>query len=335
MAQQFAWRHPERVDRLGLNNSLVGHHPDLEIDAEFQADVLAFFAATFERWGEDPKAVCERMMPSQAENASFVRWFGRLQRQACTASEAIQQLASLFGLQSPPLEELTMPTLIVHCTGDRVVQPSFPNHLAARIPNSTLVEYESDDHFNWVGPRWREMVDTVIEFLTGASPKTQTDRRFATVLFTDLVDSTARTASAGDAHWRGTLDSHDRICHQEVERIGGRIVKSTGDGVLATFDTPSAGLEAATALARELASIGLPIRAGLHTGEIEVHDSGDVSGIAVNLAARVEQAADDGTVYVSSTVRDLLLGSGIVLEDRGEHSLKGFDAPWRLFAVAT
>lgn len=335
MAQQFAWRHPERVDRLVLNNSLVGQHPDLTIDGEYLTELLRFFGAVFEQWGEDPTEICGRMMPSQADNESFVRWFGRLQRQACTAEEAQRQFLSLFGLESPPLEELTMPTLVVQCTGDRVVPTAFAHHLAARIPDAELVEYESDDHFNWVGPRWREMLDLVLEFLSGAAPLVRSERRFATILFTDLVGSTARTVAEGDADWRRTLDSHDRICHRVVERFRGRIVKSTGDGLLATFDAPTDGVEAARALAVDLDGIGLAIRAGLHTGEVEVHDSGDVSGIAVNLAARVEQAAEDGAVFVTSTVRELLLGGDLSFDDRGEHAFKGFDSPWRLFAVAT
>ena len=155
------------------------------------------------------------------------------------------------------------------------------------------------------------------------------------MVFTDIVGSTASTSSAGDAPWRDLLDRHDEVAWQLADQQQGTIVKSTGDGLLARFDAPSAGLAFAVGLRAQLADIGLPIRAGLHCGEIEIRHNRDITGIAVNLAARVEQAADDGAVFVSSTVRDMMLGGSTEFVDRGEHDLKGIDGRWRLYEVAS
>src|SRR5262249_25813301 len=154
------------------------------------------------------------------------------------------------------------------------------------------------------------------------------------MLFTDIVGSTERAGAVGDEAWRLTLESHDRIAWKTIDGHRGRVVKSTGDGLLVTFGSPSDAVACAAVLQRELAGIGVAIRGGLHAGEITVRDDGDVSGLAVNLAARVAQAAGDGAIYVSSTVRDLLLGGGQTFTDRGEHVLKGIDGPWRLYQLA-
>jgi len=195
------------------------------------------------------------------------------------------------------------------------------------------VEVPGDDHFVEPTPHWQEIADTWLEFVTGSRPSRQTERRVMTVVFTDIVDSTSRTATTGDSQWRRLLDSHDRIAWEIVDRHRGTIVKSTGDGVLARFDAPSHAIEFSVDFRRALADVGIQIRCGLHTGEVEMRENGDITGSAVNLAARVEQAAHDGGILVSWTVRDLLLGGPTQFSDRGEHSLKGFEQPWRLFAL--
>ena len=181
--------------------------------------------------------------------------------------------------------------------------------------------------------RGSEAADTLIEFATGKPVDRATKRQFATVLFTDIVDSTRQSAAVGDAMWRGILDSHDRTARGLIDEHRGRVVKSTGDGLLAVFDTPSQGVECGLEICEALRGIGIDIRAGLHAGEIELHDDGDVSGVAVNLAARVEQHAADRELWASSTVRDLMLGGNTSFADQGEHELKGIDGNWRLFAV--
>ena len=170
-------------------------------------------------------------------------------------------------------------------------------------------------------------MDCWVEFVTGAAPVARSERRFATVLFTDIVGSTAQAARVGDAAWRTTMEGHDRLAWRAVGEHSGKLIKNTGDGLLVTFDSPSAAIACTSELTLELSGIGITIRAGLHAGEIEVREDGDVTGLAVNLAARVEQAARDGTTYVSSTVRELLLGGEHAFEDRGEHELKGIPVP--------
>jgi class 3 adenylate cyclase/pimeloyl-ACP methyl ester carboxylesterase len=342
MAQLFAIRHPERVDRLTLlNTSAVGGSPDVSSytrpsDPQYGLDRTAErLARLAETWGEDPQYVVDWMMPSQGENASFVRWVGRLERLSATPADFARQVESLMGIDEAEAnpEEIAAPTLVGHVAGDRCMPVAYGRYLAQVIPNATYVEFPGEDHFLWVMPNWRDIFDAWIGHVIGTAPPRHTERRFATILFTDLVGSTATSAAAGDSAWRETLDSHDRICGGVIDRHRGRIVKRTGDGLLATFDAPSSAVTAAAALLVSLAGIGLTIRAGLHAGEIEFREDGDVSGAAVNLAARVEGAAPPGNVLVSSTVRELLLGNDQQFVERGEFSMKGFDGTWRLYEL--
>jgi class 3 adenylate cyclase len=176
-------------------------------------------------------------------------------------------------------------------------------------------------------------MDCVIEFVIGRAPSTHRERRFATVLFTDIVGSTARSSEVGDGAWREMLDHHDRIAWKAVDRHSGELVKNTGDGLLMTFASPSGAVACASDLVRELGHVGLSVRAGLHAGEILLREDGDVTGLAVNLAARVQQATAGGAIWVSSTVRELLLGSDWCFAERGEHELKGIDGAWRLYEL--
>ncbi|HZU79619.1 MAG TPA: adenylate/guanylate cyclase domain-containing protein [Acidimicrobiales bacterium] len=342
MAQLFAARFPERVDKLVLLNSSpgAGAGPLLEQYRE-AGDPLFDWSEWFgnwkrlvETWGTDPSFMIDWMMPSQRDNPSFARWVGRLQRQTASPADIERQITSVVSLDAMSvLKDIKAPTLVVHVKGDRVLGVASGRILADHIPGARFMEVEGEDHFLWVMPHWRTFVDPQLEFLTGLPPATTTHRRFAAVLFTDLVDSTARSAAAGDAAWRGTLESHDRICREVVERSAGRLVKSTGDGLLAVFDTPSQAVRAAADMVTKLNAIDLGVRCGIHAGEMEVRDDGDITGTAVNLAARVEQAAGVGEVYVSSTVRDLLLGGEHRFADRGEHQLKGIEGSWKLYAL--
>jgi class 3 adenylate cyclase/pimeloyl-ACP methyl ester carboxylesterase len=342
MAQLFAVRHPERVDRLTLMNTFPADNDTDEVAAFVHdsdpptnvADTVALLGRLVETWGQDPQFMVDHWMPSQADNASFVRWGGRLQRQSATPADIARQIQSLAGVDlAVTLEDIAAPTLVIAVAGDRVCRPADGRYLADRIPNATYVEFPGEDHFLWVMPNWREIVDSWIEHVIGAPPPSGSERRFGTVLFTDLVGSTEATMAAGDSQWREMLDSHDRICREIIDRHGGRIVKSTGDGLLATFPTPSLGVSASAILVSQLASIGLTVRAGLHAGELEFREDGDVAGAAVNLAARVEQSAEPGQILVSSTLRDLLLGGDLHFVDQGERPLKGFDDPWRLYEL--
>lgn len=204
--------------------------------------------------------------------------------------------------------------------------------LARNLPGARYVEQPGDDHIPWAGDA-TGLLDEVQEFLTGSRGEAETDRVLATVMFTDIVDSTERAAEAGDRRWRETLDRHDAVIRQQVERFRGRVVKSTGDGSLATFDGPARGIRAACAVRESLHPLGIEVRAGLHTGEIELRGD-DVGGIAVHIGARVGATAQPGEVLVTRTVKDLVAGSGIVFADRSSHTLKGVPGDWELHAVA-
>lgn len=344
MAQLFTARHPERVDRLVTVNSVLGRSQYSEAGAfwregdpapgSFEAKRRQFDQLMV-TWGTDGKYFVEMFNPSRSGNEGYEQGAARFQRQCGSPADMRRQTESLFGIEGVDHDEIRCPTLVQVATGDRVI-PSFASRwLASRIDGATLHEVDSADHAVWTGDQWRVFADRMLEFVLGSSVTVTTTRRFATILFTDLVDSTARTASAGDKEWHEIRASHDRVARKVVEGAGGTVVKSTGDGVLATFDVPSAALSAAVALRGELVGLGLPIRAGIHAGEVEVLDDGDVSGVAVNLASRIEGAADDGEILVSSTVRDLSMGSGWTFTERGDFALKGFDGAWRLYALAS
>jgi class 3 adenylate cyclase len=193
------------------------------------------------------------------------------------------------------------------------------------------VELAGDDHLPWVNPQ--PIVDEIEQFLTGAHQAADVDRQLMTVLFTDIVASTARAASVGDREWRAVLADHDRLVRAQLHEYNGREVKTTGDGFLATFDGPARAIRCACAIRDTVkAELGLGVRAGIHTGECEVVDD-DVAGMAVHIGARVGSLAGEGEVLVSSTVKDLVVGSGFAFADRGEHSLKGVPGAWRTFAV--
>jgi class 3 adenylate cyclase len=344
MGQLFAAIHPERVDRLVLINSMVGFSAVDALPAYRRAgdpvytrdESLSRVWHTVETWGDAPEVMVDNFCPSQNGNPSFIRWIARYQRQSASPADIRRQVESLLGLDANQrLVEITAPTLVMNVTGDRLIHPATGRFLADKIPGARLVELAGEDDFFWVMPNWREGNDHWIEFVTGAIPETRADRRFAAVLFTDIVGSTARAAQLGDDAWRRTLEGHDRIAWNAVGRYRGTLVKNTGDGLLVTFESPSQGIACSVELRRELAGIGLTIRAGLHAGEVEVRHDGDVVGLAVNLAARVQQAAGEGAIYVSSTMRDLLLGGQWLFVDRGEHALKGIDGAWRLYELTS
>lgn len=344
MSQLFAVVHPERVDRLVLVNSAFG----LSAVAEFRAysdepidpnkeleERLARLRHVAETWGRDPQVMVDLFCPSQSGNPAFVRWAGRLQRQTASPADFQRQLESVIGLDANDrLADIKAPTLVINVAGDRLIHPVSGRYLADRIPGARFVEFAGEDHLCWIMPSWRQVMDCWVEFVTGTAPAARSERRFATVLFTDIVGSTAQAASVGDATWRTTMEGHDRVAWRAVGEHRGKLIKNTGDGLLVTFDSPSEAIACTSELARELSGLGLTIRAGLHAGEVEVREDGDVAGLAVNLAARVEQAARDGATYVSSTVRDLLLGGEYTFEDRGEHDLKGITGAWRLYELA-
>ena len=230
------------------------------------------------------------------------------------------------------LPTISVPTLVLHRTDDRNVKVEEARWIAKQVPGARYVELPGDDHLVWTGDT-DTLLDEVEEFLTGVRRGPEPDRLLATVLFTDIVGSTERVAKLGDGPWRELLEEHHRLVRAELERFRGREIDTAGDGFLATFDGPARAIHCACAIRDSVRSLGIEIRAGLHTGECELV-AGKVAGIAVHTAARVNGLAQPSEVLVSSTVKDLVAGSGIEFVDRGEHDLKGVPGTWRLYAAA-
>ena len=232
----------------------------------------------------------------------------------------------------PILSAVRVPTLVLHRIGDRAIRTEQAQYLAKHIPGARLVELPGEDHTPWVGDM-DAILDEVEEFLTGARHAIESDRVLATVLFTDIVGSTERAAALGDRKWRELVEGYYALARREVTRFRGREVDTAGDGFFAAFDGPARAIRCAEAISKGVRPLGIEIRAGLHTGECEVIGE-KVGGIAVHIGARVASLAEAGEVLVSSTVKDLVAGSGIGFEDRGAQTLKGVPGEWRLFAVA-
>ena len=340
MAQHFAVHYPDRVNRLALLSAAApfenaARAEELSGDAHRDfLEIAADFGEVIQSWGEDPLPFAKLMAPSQTGNESYLRWINRFNRLSASPADFTRQVESIVGIagMTEPAR-VDAPTIVVHLTGDRCVPIGNGRVVAELIPNAKLVEVDGSDHLMYSQDNWRDIVDPVIEFFTGVTPPVSVQRRFATVMFTDIVGSTTLSGAVGDIRYRELIEEHDRAAHRVTTANRGRVVKSTGDGILAVFAAPSAAVTAAASLRRALEDIGLTIRVGIHAGEIEEHADGDISGLAVNLAARVEQATNDGAIFVSSTMRDLLMGSDTALVDRGEHTLKGIDGAWRLFEV--
>ncbi|MEP6659568.1 MAG: adenylate/guanylate cyclase domain-containing protein [Acidimicrobiales bacterium] len=267
-----------------------------------------------------------------SHDARLKRWWGRFERLGASPG-AWREMAEILGQLDirHVLPNIRVPTLVIQRTGDLIVDIGQGREIAKRIPQATFVELRGDDHIPFLGDA-DTIVDEIEEFLTGVRPVPERDRVLATVLFTDIVGSTEHAVALGDHAWRALLDDHDQLVRDRINRFRGRCVKTTGDGVLATFDGPGRAIRCAQAIRDDVHSIGIAIRAGLHSGEVELRGD-DVGGIAVHIGARVAAIAHPGQVLVSSTVKDLVAGSGLSFSEAGDHTLKGVPDTWRLFAV--
>jgi class 3 adenylate cyclase len=232
------------------------------------------------------------------------------------------------------LPTVRVPTLVLHHTDDPFIPPEWGKDVADRIPGAKYVELPGRNLFHLVEPDWRASFQEIAEFLTDQGADLADDRVLATVLFTDIVDSTRRAAEMGDRDWHALLDAHDAVVRAQLARFRGREVNTSGDGFLAMFDGPQRAIRCAMAIRDAVQALGIEVRAGLHTGECEVRGD-DIGGIAVHIGAPVSALAGANDVFVSSTLRDLVIGSGLEFEDRGSHELKGVPGEWRLFAVAS
>lgn len=287
---------------------------------------------TVEReWGE--LADVEHYMPSKADDEAFVRRLATYFRRAASPGAAVALLRMNTQLDiRHVLPTIRVPTLVIHRTGDRDAKIEEGRWIAGQIPNARFVKLSGDDHEPWVGDQ-DAVLDEIQEFLTGAQPVPESNRVLATVLFTDIVGSTDHAVRLGDRAWRDLLDSHHALVRKELARFRGREIKTVGDAFIATFEGPARAMRCACSIRDAVSKLGIEIRAGLHTGEIELAGD-DIGGIAVHIAARVIAAAGPSEILVSSTVKDLAAGSGIRFNDRGTQTLKGVPDEWRLFAVA-
>jgi class 3 adenylate cyclase len=327
----FAAAYPERTRALVLYGAVATNKwrpetPWAPTDELFET----YMAAIEQEWG-GPVAL-ELFAPSLAGDERVREWWARLLRLAASPATAIAHLRMLRDIDiRHVLPSIRVPTLVLQRAEDLVVNVENGRYLARHIPAARYVELSGNDHFPFAGDA-DAVLDEIREFLTGARHAPHPDRVLATVMFTDIVGSTERAAELGDSRWRHLLDRHHAVVRRELERFRGREVDTSGDGFFATFDGPARGIRCACAIHDAVKSLGLSVRTGLHTGECEMM-ADKVGGIAVHTGARVASMATPGEVLVSSTVKDLVAGSGLRFADRGVHALKGVPGEWRLFAV--
>jgi pimeloyl-ACP methyl ester carboxylesterase len=332
MCALFAATYPERTSALIMEGTYARRlwAPDYPwgTSAE-QAEALLDEIRT--GWGR-PLGLARRA-PSLVNDRRFNDWWARYLRLSASpaAALALTRMNLQIDIRSV-LPSIRVPTLILHRTGDRSFADGSARFMADSIAGARFVELPGIDHLPWVSESVDATLEAIEEFVTGVRPAIERDRVLATVMFTDIVGSTDHLAGLGDRRWRDVLEDHFRLARSEIARHRGREVKTTGDGLLATFDGPARAIRCASAIRDATRRLGIEIRAGLHTGEIEILDR-DIGGIAVHTGARVAAEAGPGEVLVSSTVKDLVAGSGIEFGDRGAHILKGVPGEWRLFRV--
>jgi class 3 adenylate cyclase len=332
LALLFAATHPERTRAVVAYAS----HPASMRDDDFpwgsSEEARDQLLASLQDGSFDPTEMMLRMAPHEMADPSFRQWWRILNLSAMTAPEAYHAVVALGPVDIRRLlGSIRVPTLLLHRTGDQFIDVHTSRYMAERIPAARLVELPGDDHLPFFGDQ-DAVVALTQEFLTGALPAVDPDRMLATVLFTDIVDSTRLATELGDRRWHRLLERHNQVVRANLARFRGREVKTTGDGFLASFDGPARAIRAASATRAELRELGLEVRVGLHTGEVELVGD-DIGGIAVHIAARVMAHAGAGEVLCSRPVKDLVAGAGFAFADRGTHQLKGVLDSWQLYAV--
>jgi class 3 adenylate cyclase len=326
MSALFAATHPERVSSLVLWAGGAGP----PVEEELRSALLPWVQNA---WGSGEVLSVLVRVSSSADTQRLAKF----ERYSMTPRMARALLDMDFTNDiRGVLPVISAPTLVIHRSGDPLVRQERAVALAEGIPGARRVELPGDWHLSLVDDEEAEALDIIEEFITGVRPPPgiAMDHVLATVLFTDIVDSTARAAELGDRRWRELLDAHDRVAAAEIDRHRGVMVKTTGDGVLARFDGPVRSIRCAQAIVNAADQLDLRVRAGLHVGEFLLHGD-DLAGITVHIGARISALAGPGEVYVSSPVRDLVAGSGIAFDDRGRHVLKGVPGEWELSAVAS
>jgi class 3 adenylate cyclase len=336
MSILFAATHPERVESLVLVGGMARSTwaPDYPWARPREALVESMEELTLPRWGEGDSL--DYFAPTLADDPEQRAWWAKLERQAVSPSMARKLSHMFFDVDvRDALSLVQAPTLILHRRGDRVVSSGASAWMAQQIKGARFIELAGIDHMGYAGDS-NAMLDEIGEFLTGKRPlpPQEFDRILATVMFSDIVGSTERTAAAGDRDWLDLLERHNEIVRRELERFRGREVKTMGDGFMAMFDGPARAIRCANAMIEGAHALRLQLRVGLHAGEVELVSDDDIGGMAVNIAARIGARAATDEVLVSSTVKDLVAGSGIQFEERGSHALKGVPGEWTLHAVS-
>ena len=333
MSILMAATHPERVRALVCCGAMARSTPDDDYPLGTPKEALVEAGAELvaPHWGTG--AMIEVAAPSHADDPAARAMFARLERSSASPGMLGQLALMFFDIDvRDVVPTVQVPALILHRAHDRLVNIRHGRWLADHMPNARFVELPGDDHAIWYEEP-ELILGEVQEFLTGTRDAPEPERVLATVLFTDIVDSTRTASELGDQRWREVLESHDRAVGDALGQFGGRRIKSTGDGFLATFDGPARAIRCARAIVDSAPDQGIRVRAGVHTGECEVMGQ-DIGGIGVHIAARVSALAGPDEVLVSRTVKDLVAGSGLEFTDRGEHELKGVPDSWRLFAAA-
>jgi pimeloyl-ACP methyl ester carboxylesterase/class 3 adenylate cyclase len=327
LAALFAGTHPKRCQALVLYGSFPRFSFWIRDDQALK-DLLEYIDRD---WGTGKNL--PMFAPSRQDDAVFQRWWGRFERLGASPASVISlmQMNSQIDI-ADILPSIHIPTLVIHRTGDVTVDVEGGRFLAKHIPNARYVELPGADHLPFIGQNSDQIVDLIEEFLTGSKPRDETDRVLATILFTDIVGSTKQAENLGDRRWRDLLSAHDTAVRREIRLFHGTEIKSLGDGFLITFDGPARAIRCAFAIGLAVGALGMEIRMGLHTGEVELRD-GDVSGIAVHIASRIASVAGPNQILVSRTVKDLVAGSGIRFAERGIEKLAGLREPMEVYVA--
>jgi pimeloyl-ACP methyl ester carboxylesterase len=333
MCALFAATYPERTQALIMSGSAARTRwaPDYPLGVTDDA-IEELEQSILDGWGVDLiRSLLQQLAPSIADDEELVQAHTRAALRAASpaAAAALTRMSAMIDIRHV-LPAIRVPTLVLHRSDEVLADAS--RYVGERIPGAKVVELPGADHMPWLGDQ-DAALDEIEEFLTGVRPHPLLDRVLATVLFTDIVGSTELAADLGDRRWRELLEQHNSLVRRELSRFRGRELSTAGDGFLATFDGPARAVACAVSIRDEARALGLQIRFGLHTGELELVGS-DIRGIAVHTGARVAGKAGPGEVLASSTVKDLVAGSGLQFEDRGSHELKGVPGQWRLYAVA-
>ena len=333
MSILFAATYPERTSHLILYGGMARFTNTSDYELMYSEEAIL---KSVKYWGTG--AFIKSLAPSRAKDPAAVSQFAKFERLSASpgAYKAALQQNALIDVR-PILPNVRVPTLILHSRKDVLVPVDNGRYLASHIPGAKYIEYLEGDHVGFLTDSdvQEGLCGDIEEFITGnrESALPDLERVLATVLFTDIIDSTHRATQMGDHSWRRLLDEHDRTAQRVIEKHRGNLIKTTGDGILATFDGPGRAIRCALAFELAATQIGLPLRAGLHTGEVEIRD-GDIGGVAVHAAARVMALSRPGEVLVSRVVTDLVAGAGLKFSDRGSHELKGLPGRWDLFAAS-